>query len=218
MSITLLFGVGEVGKREQLLKLKSSSTQAVVTYDLAYDSQITVGQVVMSQGLFSPSSLVVVENAPTTLDLEKLKIGKSVDLVVVADSLQPNSPLLKSTQKLKGRIIHFEAEKETRAFLYLDSLIEGKKEAFYQLDKLLKNYSAMYVITMVYYLLRRNLLPPTQGPFLKQKIQRQKLRVSSEQWEKLYCLTLETEFKIKKGMAVSEELALYQLTQKFLAR
>lgn len=248
MKIILLFGPGEVSKRNYLLKIKKEfSLDQTSLIDLKQES-LAVLELQMSSGsLFSNQNtrlgemngsqknspqdtqsvllrsssfedgerLVVVENVPDKMDLEAFKkTAGEVTLVLLAAHPTSTAPILQTAKKLGAKIYSFEGEKELTAFPFLDNLIEGKKEVFLELDKLLLGYGGMYTLTMIYYLLRRNILPLPSSDFMKKKIQKQKQEFSLKDFEKFYQKTLETEFKIKSGLT-DEKNALTSLVRQF---
>ncbi|KKR80843.1 MAG: hypothetical protein UU73_C0002G0172 [Candidatus Daviesbacteria bacterium GW2011_GWA1_41_61] len=218
MKIALLHGPGEVGKRSELLKIRSHFSRNLVSIvDLKQDDIAKIEEIMLSQPLlFEGRRLVLVENAPETLDLEKLpKLAGELFLAVMAPSLKNDSLILKSAHKLGAKILLFEGEKELSAFPFLDALLEKKPQAFSELQKLLLDYGWVYVVTMIYYGLRRNLLPlPPQG-FIQRKILAQRQNFHPQDFEQLYKLALQTEFNIKNG-AMAEKVALAKLVQAFI--
>jgi DNA polymerase III delta subunit len=217
MKIILLHGPGEVAKRNELLKIKkqfNSDNQAVI--DLKQSDLNALHNLLMTTPLFdSGKRLIIIENAPVSLDLSEVSGGENLDLVVVAGSLPAASVLLKSAQKLSAKILVFEGEREISAFPFLDSLLEKKPAAFIHLNKLLEQYNEMYILSMVYYGLRRNILPLPASSFVQKKVIQQKKLYQDNDWIKLYQLTLLTEFEIKSG-ALTSGLALTKLVQQFI--
>lgn len=219
MKIIVLYGLGEVEKRNELLKIKRRfPEQSVVQLDFKQDSWEKLTLVLAAQTLFEGGPrLVIVENASEKLDLKKLPDSLEDVLLITASSLRNDSLLLQTAKALEARVLNFEGEKELSAFPFLDALMEGKKEAFIELQKLLLGYGWMYVLTMVYYGLRRNILPLPASSFVSNKIRTQKKRYQTLDWEKMYQLTLATEFGIKSG-ALSEKVALAKLVQIILGK
>ncbi len=219
MRIILLYGAGEVSKRDALIKIKSKfDGDSIFTVDLKKESEKDLLDMISSTPLFVTDRLIVVENAPTSLDISKLPQSESSTLVLVAGSLIATSILLKTVKAASGQVTPFEGEKEVNAFNFLDALIEGRKQvAFLELDKLLKEHGGIYVLSMIYYLLRRNLLPLPKSDFMARKIQGQGSRVKGlgVDWSELYRKTLETEYKIKSGL-IDEVMGLTTLTQSFM--
>ncbi|MBI4039776.1 hypothetical protein HY389_00270 [Candidatus Daviesbacteria bacterium] len=217
MQLILLHGPGEVGKRNQLIKIKQAFDPNLVTVvDLKQAETSDLNNALVAGSLFGSQRLIVVENLPDDLDLAKLHQADDNTTLLLVATASAGKTLLKSAQQLKAKIYDFEGEKETLVFPYLDNLIEGKRGAYVQLEKLLSEFGAMYVLSMIYYLLRRNLLPPPATTFMVNKIKNQKLKVKDQNWGRLYRLALEAEFKIKNG-DLDEHQSLVGLTQKFLA-
>lgn len=218
MKIILIYGPGEVGKRNYLLKIKKEFSQYQISQiDLKQESLSDLELKIASGFLFeSGERLIVVENVPDKMDLEIFKkTALEITLVLVASSPQQSSPILQTAKKLGARIYAFEGEKELNAFPFLDNLIEGKRQAFLELEKLLLEYGETYVLTMIYYLLRRNILPLPLSDFMKKKIQKQKQKFTLKDFEKFYFLTLQTEYKIKNGL-VNNKTALTSLVRNFI--
>lgn len=217
MKIILLFGPGEVSKRNYLLKLKKEFSDAQISLlDLKQDSIADLELKIFSGSLFETGErLVVVENVPDKMDLEILrKADENITLILIAGHPAVTSVILKSAKKLEAKIYNFEGEKEITAFPFLDNLIEGKKQVYLELEKLLLEYGVMYVLTMIYYLLRRNILPLPSSDFMRKKIQKQKIEFNEKDFENFYRKTLETEYKIKAGL-MPEQVALTCLVRQF---
>lgn len=218
MKIIVLYGSGESKKRKELLRIKEQfSPDVISSLDLSVKKISDIELAITSLPLFDASDrLIIIENTPDDLDLKRLvKINNPTTLLFLALSPRANSKLLSSVREIKAKVIGFEAEKEISAFPYLDNLIEGKKEVFGELQKLLDGYSGMYVLSMIYYLLRRNLLPPPPSSFMQNKIKSQTQKLSLQDWQEFYLLTLKTDFVIKSG-TLPENIALTKLTQEFV--
>lgn len=217
MKMILLHGPGEIGKRTESLRIrKQFSPDCVTLLDLKQDGQDRLEVALTLVPLFESSErLVVVENAPDKLDLSTLpRGGESLTLLLLSGSLKSTSTLLQSAQKIRAKIYSFEGEKELSVFPFLDCLLERKKETFSELKKLLSEYEWVYVLTMVYYGLRRNILPLPASSYARSKIETQKRKFKLEDFENLYRLTLETEFAIKMGK-IPPDVGLTRLVQEF---
>ncbi len=216
MKIIVLYGVGEVGKRNEALKIrKQFSPDNTTQIDLKGAPLRELEMQLASPSLFiTDSRLIVVENVPDSLDLQKISGDSGLTLLIVANSPKAESTLLQSAKKSAAKLLLFEGEKELTAFPFLDALIEKKKVSFMELHKLMSEYGGIYTLTMVYYLLRRNLLPLPSSDFMRKKILSQKEKYSPQDWINLYRQTLETEFKIKSGL-MTEDFGLDFLTEKF---
>lgn len=218
MNTIILYGPGEVSKRVALSKIKKEYTlDSITTVDLKVKDLADLEVALVSTSLFEAGKrLVVVENAPESLRLANLnQSDPNLTLVIVAGSPKANSTFLSDAKSLQAKLYLFEGEKEVSAFPFLDALIEGKRGAYVELDKLLKEYGGMYVYSMIYYLLRRNILPLPQSDFARKKITQQKQKYNTEDFIKFYQLTLESEFSIKKGI-MPEDLSLTNLVSDFI--
>lgn len=217
----LLHGPGEIRKRDELLKIKDRfKAESIVTLEMQKSGEMQLKDVLRAVPLFDEEKLVVAENIVAGLDLGKAlpaKLTENVNLVLVASSTLPaSSVILKEVQKRGGRAMNFEAEGETSVFPYLDSLIEGRAQAYVELEKLQAEYGSMYLLSMICYLLRRNFLPLPASGFMRVKVKSQKEKVKRmSKWADLYRYSLETEYKIKKGI-LDEKLGVWLLTDYFL--
>ena len=215
MKMILLYGPGEAQKRSEALKIRRQ-------FDLGCISILDFKQAGLKDLEISLSSstlfdtgprLVVAENMTDSFDLTRVKsVQDPVTLLILGINLKVNGVLLQSAKKMGATVYLFEGDRELSAFPFLDSLIEQKPQAFLELDKLLIEYGPMYTLTMIYYLLRRNILPLPPSAFIRQKIERQKRPFKDDDWERFYYLTLKTEFDIKSGK-VPENLGLVRLSQ-----
>lgn len=218
MKCILLYGPGEVGKRAQLQNIKQGfSSEDISVIDLKQEGWGKVLLTIQSNPLFSSDNrLVVVENIGESLPIENLSLNTdNVTLVILAPNLRANATLLTIAKKVGAQTMLFEGEQEVSAFPFVDSLIERKRITFLELKKLLDEYGGMYVLSMVYYGLRRNILPLPRSSYASQKIVSQKKLYQEKDWSILYQLTIETEAAIKTGR-ITEDLGLYSLVERFL--
>ncbi len=208
MKISYLTGPGQVGKRDYLRRLKKKySEDNIITIDLKTDSLEKLSVSLVSVSLFGDSNrLVVVENPPETLALgTPLPDDPNLFLVILTDSLTRLPKISTAT------VIAFEGDKETTAFGLIDAVLEGRKPAaLIEVEKLLNQHGGIYLLSMIFYGLRRNLLPLPESLFTKNKIIRQKPNFQPESWAPMYNLVLQTDWKLKTGQ-VSEALGLERL-------
>ncbi|MDO8429490.1 MAG: hypothetical protein Q7S88_02575 [Candidatus Daviesbacteria bacterium] len=216
MKVTLLIGPGEVGKRQEFSRIKKQFGPNLTTlFDLKQNSLEEINRVLSSRPLFDTGErLIVLENVPDKFDLRDLVLSETIQVVILAGSPKATSLLIESAKAERARVLTFEGEKETSAFLFLDLLLEQKKQAFEELEKLLEEYGWMYVLTMIYYGLRRNLLPLPSSEFARRKIVSQKAKYKLEDLQARYLLTLETEYGLKSG-TISEKIGLSFLVERF---
>lgn len=220
MKVIVLYGPGEVGKRSELLRLKKQFAPEVISQvDWKQDGVEQLKKALLGVSLFDQGHrLVIVENTTDSFDLEDIFLPDAqVTLVVVISQLKATSKLLQSAKNLKAQVVPFEGEKELTAFPFLDNLLEHKKETFLELEKLLAQYGSIYVLTMMYYGLRRNILPLPASNFAREKISTQKKNYQTKDWENIYRLVLNTEYGIKSGK-ITEEVGLVYLAQKIIAQ
>jgi DNA polymerase III delta subunit len=166
---------------------------------------------------FSEKRLVVLENFEEAVDLQKLPSEEELTIVLkVAKALPANSKLLKSALALKAKVQNFSEKDEVSVFPFLDSLAEKNKKSFVQLEELLDKYGSQYVLTMIFFMLRRFIQTPKNLPsFVLQKMEKQKKNFTMEKIKQLYKEGLETDFKIKSGLA-EERLALTLYVEKII--
>lgn len=218
MKIILLYGPGEIGKRNEVLRLRKQFVGSVIRLDFKEVGLKNLEMELVSRSLFEAGPrLVIVDNTPDNLDVQTFKgTDENLTLLLVAASPKAESSLMQSVKNVAGKIVPFEGEKELTAFPFLDALIEQRKQALLELHRLLEEYGGMYVLSMIYYLLRRNLLPPPASDFMKKKVNLQKQKYTSSDWQRLYLAALQTEFAIKNGVT-SEQLGLIRLTEKIIS-
>lgn len=211
--IYLFHGPGIVGILNKVSVVKKDFPSELIS---EYSSKsASVDQVKLSSqsvSLFAEKRLLVLEDFPT-LDLEELSADENLTLILkFSKTLPANSTLLKQAQKLKAQIIPFPEEKEQSVFPFLDALAEKNPKALVFLEELYKQYGSQYLLTMIFYLLRKMLLPAKNlPPFVMKKMENQKKNFPVERINYFYKKTLETDFKIKSGLW-DEKLALFTLS------
>lgn len=216
MKVHILYGSGEGAKRSYISKLKSPyESDNVTTVDLKVSSLGDLSRSLISPSLFgNDKRLVIVQNLSKNFDLSLLNSDDpslSVVIVLVGD----DATLIKQAKERSFNILEFSGEREITAFAYLDYLLEGKSQAFLELNKLLDSFGGIYIISMIYYGLRRNFLPLPASSFVQKKIINQKSRFNLAKWEELYTNILKAEQDLKTGMG-EEKIILTKLTQYFL--
>lgn len=219
MKIILLHGPGESSKKTELLKIKGQyQPENIASVDLKQAGFSQFSDALNFIPLFGADKrLVIVENTPESLDLEGFyREDDGLTVVLLTARMGAESKLGKSAVKLKALTRGFEGGKELSAFPFLDTLLEKKRQSFVEMEKLFGQYGASYILTMVYYALRRNLLPLPKPGFVQKKIITQKQKYKSGDFEKLYRFTIETEFAVKSGL-INEKSALVRLVQRFLS-
>lgn len=219
MKVAVFYGGGEVSKRAKLSEVKKRfEVEDRVTINLKEEGMERVVAESQSNSLFSSGQkLIIVENAADSTNLEVLEgLSAEVSLLIIAGNVRADSQILKSAKKIKATMVEFPSEKEITAFPFVDSLLERDKKAFVELQKLLSSFGGQYVLSMIFYGLRRNFqsLPP--GGFMRQKVEKQRSLWSSEQLTDKYRETLLTDYRIKNG-EFSEEFGLFRLCESFVS-
>ncbi len=217
MQLFVLHGPSEVALNNKLLNIKNQFEGAEISQ--LNGKEINFGQLLTelgSMGLFAPARLVIINN-PEDLEIEKLTDLENVALVLVySKTLASNSKVLKAAIFKKAQVMNFPESAEVSVFPFLDALAEKRPQAFEQLQILLKQYGGQYILTMIFYLLRRFVMSPKSlPPFILKKHNLQKKNFPEERIKELYRLVLETDFKIKSGL-IDEGMGLLMLTKKFL--
>jgi DNA polymerase III delta subunit len=173
--------------------------------------------------LFSESRLVILENFDPSassgqLDLERLPQDESLTILIkFTKLLTQSSTVLKSATKLKAQVLTLNEADEMSVFPFLDALGEkNSPRAYSEFEKLYAEYGGQYLLTMMFYLLRRLATNPKKLPsFVLDKLNRQKRNFNLEKVKELYKTGLETDFKIKSGL-LEEKLGLTLLVERIL--
>ncbi len=168
--------------------------------------------------LFSDKRLVVVEDFEDEIDLEKISRDQNLTLVLVfSKSLLATNKLLQQAKKFKAEILEFSEEKDRSIFPFLDLLAEKNPQVLTLLEALRAAYGSQYILTMIFYMLRRLIITPKNVPtFVTKKLASQKENFSLKQIQQTYLETINTDFRIKSGL-VEEKIALNLLLIKLLS-
>ncbi len=213
MRVLLLHGPGEVGSRKKLAALKDTFNGEIRTCG-SQITQIELNDLLSQQSLFSEKRLVILENPPESLKIEK---EGDADLIIwISKDIDERRSLFKSLKEIKAEVTNFPEAREVSVFPFLDSLAEGKKEAFLELKKLNNGgFDTQYYITMIFYMLRSLVVTPKNAPpFVKNKLQKQRSRFTQDKLKEFYKYILEIDFKIKSGL-IENDQAQFLLVNKF---
>ncbi len=222
MKLLLLHGPAVSSSRAKLVTLKEElgSEETVVFGDFGKSGE-DINQVlgeVLTVGLLSQERLVVLENPPEDLELSQVLNIDGLSLILWFDhQLSPKKKLLEWAATF-GKVLYFPETKETSVFPLLDLLAAGDTGAFLQIEKL-KNagFDIYYFITMTFYLLRCLVVPPVNAaPFIKNKLAKQRNRLSMGNISDLYKQILEIDYKLKSGL-IEPNQAEFLLVSKFLS-
>jgi DNA polymerase III delta subunit len=170
--------------------------------------------------LFSEKRLIILENIDEkVVDLEGLPKDESLTLVLrFSKPLHTSSSLLKKATSFGAQVILLSEKEESSIFPFLDDLaMKNTKGVYSKVDKLYEEMGFQYILTMIFYMLRRLILPAKNlPPFIVKKIETQKSNFPKERVKELYKYALETDFKIKSGL-MEEKIGLTRIMQKILS-
>lgn len=218
MKLILMHGTGLTAQSQRLSLIKKGfdplSILTLSGQEIIFDKVFIE---ISTPNLFIEERLVILEDFDDQVDLSKLPKDPNLTVLLRFEkNFSQSSKLLKQAQNLKAQIISLTENEETSIFPFLDNLALKNPQALTSLDKLYDQFGFQYLLTMIYYLLRRFLLPQKKLPsFVIQKIERQKKNFNIQKINSLYKSSLETDFKIKSGQA-EEKTALTLLINKFL--
>lgn len=223
MKITLLHGSAKDALQNKLIKIKQSydklSVQEINCKEISFEKAVVE---FLTPNLFSKERLVVLENCPDNTDLSSLPEDNSLYLVVYSNLSFPQaSNIISSAKKRNSLIINLNEENEKAIFPFLDGLAEKKTQSLKTVEELLNQKGGQYVLTFIYYLLRK-MAGEAKGKasnlpdFVKRKIALQKQNFTKQILVELYRQSLLTDYKIKTGYAESETY-FYLLINRFLA-
>jgi DNA polymerase III delta subunit len=170
--------------------------------------------------LFSEKRLIILENIDEKLlDLEGLPKDENLTLVIrFSRMLHKSSSFLKKAEAQKAQIILLSEKDESSIFPFLDDLAEKNLQGvFKKVDKIHEELGFQYILTMIFYMLRRLILPAKNlPPFMQKKIEIQKSNFPQRRISELYRIALKTDFKIKSGL-MEEKIGLTRLVQEILS-
>lgn len=166
------------------------------------------------QGLFEEKRLVILENPSPDLDLEKYGSNDNVWVVLFFDK---NLPAASSFLKLKeAKIFSFEKPPDKTIFTFLDLLGEKNPKAFRFFDRLFDEFGDQYLLTMIFYLFRRQIVINDKLPAsIKTEMARQRQNFPVERLKELYHAALETDYKIKTGL-IEPKIGLFLLVERIV--
>lgn len=216
MSLIIIHGNGLIAISQKVLEIKKRFAPLLVTEisgkNLSFDQALVE---LATLSLFAPDRLVILEEFDDKIDLTK--IPQQAELTVVIKYNKAVSPAtIKKAQELKFQILSFTEKDETSIFPFLDKLAEKNQQTLLEIDKLLNQYGGQYILTMIFYMLRRMIiLSKNLPPFVVKKITRQSQNFPPEKISQLYKEALEIDFKIKTGR-IEEKMAVTLLINKIL--
>lgn len=218
MNIIILQGNAQVALLNNLLSIKKDFDVNSITE--INGKEVSWDKVVLSLStpqLFSEKRLVILENFDEGVDISKLLQDQDLTIVFkFSKVLAANSKFLKAINTFKPKILNLTEKDEKSIFPFLDGLADKNPRSFGQLNKLLEEFGGQYVLTMIFFMLRRFVNTPRNLPgFVVQKTEKQKKNFPLEKIAAIYKTALETDFKIKSGL-MEEKLGLTLLVEKIV--
>lgn len=203
MSIILIHGNAVIAKLNKISAFKKDFDPLSIS---EFNGKLlTLSQVlpeISTSGLFAQNWLVILEDFEADMDLDLIPDEESLTVILKFNKLlAANSKILKQANQKKVTIFNLTEKEETSIFPFLDSLSEKRKTVLKDLDPLLGALGGQYLLTMIFYMLRRLITTPKNlPPFVIKKIESQKRNFSKEKIIDLYKEGLETDLKIKSGL------------------
>ncbi len=220
MKLIILHGNGLVSKSLKISQIKKEFEQLSINEISGKEIPFVQAVVNLSTPqLFSDKRLVVLENFnPEEIDFAKFPQDEALTILLnFPKPLPQNSNLLKDSLSKNAQIILLSEAEEKNIFPFLDSLANKDPRSLISLDKLLNDFGGQYILTMIFYMLRRLIQNPKKlPPFILQKIEKQKQNFPLEKITSLYKTAIETDYKIKSGL-IEEKIGLTLLTNKILS-
>lgn len=214
--IYLFHGPGKLGMLNRITSVRESFDPADIRELSSKELSWNQAKLELStDDLFSNKRLFILEDF-SDADLSEIVIDPQLSIILKFNKTLPsNSIILKKLPK-EVSVVSFDEAKETSIFPLLDFLSEKNPQALLELDKHLDEWGTQYVLTMIFYNLRKFILPGKNTPaFVARKLESQKKNFSLDRINNLYKETLMTDFKLKNGL-IEEKIGLQMLAQKFL--
>lgn len=213
MNLTIIHGGDVVASMKKLDALVAKFPEmGVVRSDGEVSEEFLINNL---QGLnmFEDKKLVVLTNPQADLNLEKYA-KVDVEVVMFFDKALTSSSLFLKIKNAQEFI--FEKKPDKTIFTFLDLLGDKNPKAFSLFDKLFDEFGDQYLLTMLFYLFRRQILTNTRMPdSIKQKMEKQRQNFPKERLKTLYRTTLETDYKIKTGM-IEPKIGLFLLVEQII--
>lgn len=218
--IILIHGGGLAATSKKISEIKKSFDPLTVQEFSGKQTEFEQAIIGLSTGgLFSEKRLVILEDFDEKVGLDKVPDADGLTVVFKTNkNLTVSSVLLKKAVLKKAQIFNFTEAGETSIFPFLDNLADKNPKALKQLEDYLDEWGGQYVLTMVFYMLRRMLQSPKKlPPFIQQRIAKQKQNFSTERIAGLYNEGLETDYKIKNGL-MEEKIGLTLFVNEVLSK
>lgn len=218
MKLIIIHGNGLAASSSKVSELKKKFDPLSITVfngkERSFD--YILPQIATAQ-LFSDNRLIILEDF-ADVDFSKLPVDENLTLIIrFPKSLPKNSNILKIAIEKRAEIVELSEEQERSIFPFLDMIALKNPLALIELAKLINKFGGQYILTMIFYLLRRQVLSPKNMPeFVKRKFDAQRQNFPPESVITYYYQALKVDSKIKSGL-IDEKVALNSLIRQFLA-
>ncbi len=219
MHLVIVHGNGLVAMLNKIADIKKNFDPLSITQLSAKQkSWDLISQEDLAPSLFSTKRLVIVEDIDDKIATENIFGDDDLTLVLKFNKpLSAASAVLKYASEAKAVVSLLTEKDETLIFPFLDKLAEKDPHSLKDFENLYETYGGQYLLTMIYYLLRRLTITGKPTPyFVIQKNARQKQNFNQQKIIEIYKLTLETDFKIKSGL-LEEKIGLTLLISQILS-
>lgn len=219
MKLIVLHGDGLVSKSLKISQIKkefeSLSIFEINGKEMPFDQAVIS---LSTPQLFSDKRLVVLGDfSPEEIEIARFPQDETLTILInFPKVLTQSSKLFKEALRQRAQIILLSEEEEKNIFPFLDSLANKDPRSLILLDKLLNDFGGQYILTMIFYMLRRLIQNPRKlPPFVLQKIEKQKRNFPLEKISSIYNQVIETDYKIKSGL-LEEKIGITLLAEKIL--
>lgn len=217
MKITLLCGAGINSLLNKLSEIKGRYSTLEILELEGRDLDLNrLTLEVGSGGLFSKRRLLIIRNLDAKINFESIAQDENLHLVLIFNkTFNSESGILKWVKGRGGEIFAFNEGDERSIFPFLDLLAMKDLRALVEFESLYQKFGGQYLLTMVFYLLRKYILPAKKMPdWVVKKQVSQRASFTPERINNLYRECLEADFKIKSGL-MDEKIGLTLLLNKF---
>ncbi len=207
MKIYIIHGLAEADINKKISEIKKDFDPFSI-FELKGKIIKDIFSEVSTPSLFSSSRLFIIDDLNEDINFKQLPENENLTLIFrFSKTLHPKSKLL-NLKLGNSQVLYFPEEKETSIFPFLDGVLIKNPKTLEKLDELLQKFGGQYILTMLFYSLRRLVLPLNfKNEFLRKKVENLKKNFPQNRLKNLYLEILDTDNKIKQGY-LSEDLAV----------
>lgn len=215
MNVFIIHGLAKTAISKKISEIKKDFDPLLIL-EVKGRSAKEILTEILTPGLFSGKRLFLIEDLDEDLNLENLPEDENLHIVLkFSKTLNPKSLFLNLKRK-NVKIFNFAEEKETSIFPFLDAVIMKNPKALDLLNKLYREYGSQYILTMLFYSLRRFVcFKNLKNEFARKKIENLKENFPKKKLKDLYHEILKTDYKIKLGI-LEEGMAVEGLVLKMI--